>query len=97
MASRITGWGAAAIIVALYIYAVVAAVGNLLGMVGFLGDALSATAYIALIGGIAAPPLGLAAALWLGRGRTGGVRLLLLAAGLCGAAALQLDVLHLMG
>ncbi|UBH05555.1 hypothetical protein K8P10_001066 [Leucobacter sp. Psy1] len=97
MAAKISGWATAAVITALYIYASVAAVGNLLGMVGFLGDALSTTAWIALIAGIAAPPIGFVVALWLGRRRTGGIRLLLLAAGLCGAAAMQLDVLHLMG
>lgn len=97
MAARIAGWGSAAVITALYIYAVVAAVGNLIGMIGFLGEALSPTAWAALVLGIVAPPIGFAAALWFGRGRSAGVRILLLAAGLCGAAAVQLDVLHLMG
>ena len=93
----IGGWGAGVVLTALYAYIVIAAVGNMVGMASLLGSVLRPTAWIALGTGIAAPVIGYALALILGRGRSGGVRLLLLTTGLCVTAALQLDMLHLMG
>ena len=94
---RIAVWATGAVLTALYVYTIVAGVGNLLGMVGFFGEALSWTAWVALGTGVVAPAVMYVVALLLGRGRSAGMRLTLLATGLCVTALVQLDMLHLMG
>ena len=96
MMTRIVGWGYAALLLLLFVYATIAAVGNFIGVTGALGDLIGGLGYVLLILGIALPALGLAVALWLGWKRTGGQRLLLLSAALCAVAALQLELQHLV-
>lgn len=92
---RIVTWTAWAIISALYIYMVVAAVGNLTllpQMVSAMGLEVTFAGWFWLIFGVALPPLAYALALIVARRRSVTVRLLVLATGLCVAAAVQLEV-----
>lgn len=98
-AGKITGIVFGVLVTLLYAYMVVAAVGNLTGitaMSGVLGLTLTGTGWFWLILGIALPPIGFAIALLLGRGRSLGLRVLVLAAGLASVAAIQLEILHLV-
>lgn len=92
----ISAWVAAVAILALYAYAVAAGVGNLLGMSSFLGDALGPLPWTLLGLAIFLPVGALVIALILARGRSAWVRVLLLATGLCVAAAAQLEIMHLI-
>jgi len=100
MVGRVVAWGAAALLVLSYVYVVIAAVGNLIGLqesaIG-IGLSLTPVAWAALLFGIALPVLVLVAAVWLGRRRTAGHRVLLIAAGLCLVAAVQLELNHFVG
>lgn len=96
-ARAIAAWGVGVVLTALYAYTVIAAVGNLMGMAEFLGSALSPTAWTTLITGVVIPVIVYIIALLLGRGQRAARRLVILAAGLCVTAVLQLDMLHLMG
>lgn len=95
-AGRIAAWVAGILLVALYGYSVVAAVGNLVGMSGFLGAVFGPLPWMLLWAGAIVPVVALVVTLILGRGRTAGMRLLLLATGLCVAAAIQLEIMHLI-
>lgn len=95
IAGRIAALGAGVVLVGLYAYATVAAVGNLTGMTTVLGDVLGALPWALLIAAVVVPALALIVALLLGRGRGAGQRLLLLAAGLCVTAAIHLEIGHL--
>lgn len=92
----IAAWVAAALLLALYAYAVAAGIGNLLGMSAFLGDALGILPWVLLGFAIAAPVLALIVSLTVARGRSAWIRVLLLATGLCAAAAVQLEIMHLI-
>ncbi|MFF8818399.1 hypothetical protein ACF07D_10435 [Leucobacter sp. NPDC015123] len=92
----ISAWGAAVVIVALYAYAVVAGIGNLMGMSTFLGEALGPLPWTLLGLAIFVPIGALLVSLLVARGRTAWVRVLLLATGLCVAAAVQLEIMHLI-
>ena len=98
-AGRISAWIAGALLAVLYAYMVVAAVGTLVGLRqlgGAIGLELTAVGWFWLLLGIALPILFLALALLIGRRRRAGARLLVLAAGLALAAAVQLEVMHLV-
>lgn len=95
MASKVTSWVVFACITALYVYMVVAAVGNLTQlpvMASQLGLGLNATGWFWLWFGVGLPVIGYLIALLVGRRRRGGSRLLLLATGLAVVAAVQLEV-----
>ncbi|GAA2839481.1 hypothetical protein FB468_1195 [Leucobacter komagatae] len=95
-AKVISAWVAGVLILALYAYAVVAAVGNLIGMSTFLGEALGPLPWALLGVAIFAPIGAIITSLIVARGRTAWVRVLLLATGLCVTAAVQLEIMHLM-
>ena len=95
MAGKITGGGAFVLLTGLYVYMVVAAVGNLTQlpeMASQLGLGVNATGWFWLWLGVALPVLGYAVALLAGRNRRGGSRLLILATALAVVAALQLEI-----
>ncbi|MGO2138963.1 MAG: hypothetical protein ACTH30_01015 [Leucobacter sp.] len=95
-AKLISAWVAGVLILALYAYGVVAAIGNLMGMSTFLGEALGPLPW-ALLGIAIFVPIGaIIVSLIVARGRTAWVRVLLLATGLCVTAAVQLEIMHLM-
>jgi hypothetical protein len=99
MARRIIAWTAGALLVALYAYTVIAAIGNVVllpQMASSMGLGITGAGWFWLAFGVALPVLVLALALLIGRGRTAGPRLLVVAAGLCLVAAVQLEVLHLV-
>lgn len=99
MLRLITAWIAGLVLATLYLYAAVAAVGNLIGMTGLaaaLDVGLSVSGWLWLIAGILIPLLVMGLALWLGRRRSAWARILLLAAGVAVVAALQIDVMHLI-
>lgn len=94
---RVLAWILCALLLALYIYAVIAAIGNWQGMsqiAAILSDGLSAQGTFWLGAGVALPALILFAALIAGKGQTLGKRLLFLALGLTILAVLQLDILY---
>mgnify|MGYP000868631457 CR=1 FL=1 len=95
MARKITGWAAFAVLTALYVYMVVAAVGNLTQlpqMAAQLGLAVNTLGWFWLWLGVALPALGYAVALLVGRGRSGRSKLLILVTALALVAALQLEI-----
>ncbi len=99
MAGRIVTWVLGVLLTLLYVYLVVAGVGNLIGlreMSALLGLTLNAVGWSWLLFGIALPVIVFAVALVIGRARSAGLRLLLLATGVCVVAAVQLEVLHLV-
>ncbi|MGO3147858.1 MAG: hypothetical protein ACTIJ6_09285 [Leucobacter sp.] len=89
-------WVAGIILVGLYGYATVAAVGNLMGMSTFLGGALGPLPWTLLGVAVGVPALALVISLLVARGRGAGVRLLLIATGLCVTAAIHLEIMHLI-
>ncbi|UOQ58208.1 hypothetical protein MUN78_05010 [Leucobacter allii] len=99
MIRTVTVWIIGILLAGLYVYAAIAGVGNFIGMHGLgaaLGTGLSASGWVWLMLGIALPIALLAAALLLGRRRSSGFRLLLLAAGIAVLGALQIDIMHLV-
>lgn len=97
MSARVvSAWVVAIGVLGLYAYAVAAGIGNLVGMSTFLGDVLGPLPWALLGLTVVAPIVALVVALILARGRTAWVRVLLLATGLCVAAAVQLEIMHLM-
>lgn len=99
MAGRIVAWSVGALIALLYVYLVVAAIGNLIGlgnMAALLGLELTPAGWLWLSFGIALPVVVFAVALIIGRRRRAGSRLIVLAAGLALVAAVQLEVLILV-
>ncbi|MBK0420864.1 hypothetical protein JD292_02060 [Leucobacter sp. CSA2] len=99
MTRRIIVWAIGILIAALYGYMVVAAIGNFLllpQMAASLGVALTPVGWGWLTFGIALPVVVFAVALVFARKRSAWVRILLLATGLCFAAAVQLEVLHMV-
>lgn len=99
MAGRITSWVLGVLVTLLYVYLVVAGVGNLVGiseMAAVLGLSLTGAGWAWLSFGIALPLIAYGVALLIGRRRSPALRVLVLAAGLCVVAAIQLEVLHLV-
>lgn len=96
IAKRISTWAIGLVLVALYVYATVAAVGNLIGMGAFLGDAFGVLPWVLLGVGVAVPAISLILALALAAQRGAWARILLLATGLCVTAAVQLEIMHLI-
>lgn len=94
MQSKVLGWLSFAVITGMYVYMVIAAIGNLTQfpvMAEQMGLGVNATGWFWLCFGVVLPIVGYGAALWIGRRRTGGVRLLVLVAALAAVAAVQLE------
>lgn len=99
MTRRILTWAVGAIITGLYVYVLVAAIGNLMllpEMVASMGLHMTGSGWFWLILVAALAPVSYALALFAARRRGAGVRLLALATGLCVTAALQLEILLLV-
>ena len=98
-AGRITAWSVGIIITGLYAYTVVAAIGNFVmlpEMGAAAGYGITPVGWWWLAFGVALPVVAYALALLIGRGRSASLRLLVLTAGICTVAALQLEVMHLV-
>lgn len=96
---RIASWVLGVLLGLVYVYLVIAAVGNIIGIVemsGLLGLELNAIGWFWLVLGVALPVAAFVVALLIGRGRRAGARLLVLAAGIAAVAAIQLEVMHLV-
>lgn len=91
MVRRIIPWVIGALITGLYGYALVAPIGNLVGLPQ-LGLAINPIGWFWLVAGVLLPPLAYALALWAGRGRAAATRLLALGTGLAAVAVLQLEI-----
>lgn len=90
-------WIAAVGVIVLYAYAVVAAIGNWIGIAGYadaLAGGLSLAGVLWLTLGVAIPVMSLALAVIVGRKRSKPVRLLILVLGLSLTAVMQLNVMH---
>lgn len=99
MTQRIAAWVIGLLLSLLYLYAIVAGIGNFVGVTGLgaaLGTGLSGTGTLWLIVGVAMPALVFIVALLLGRRRAAATRLLLLAAGIALVAAWQIDMMHVI-
>ena len=95
MANRIVGWFSFIVLTGLYAFMVVAAIGNLTqlpDMAGQLGLTVNTLGWFWLWFGVALPVLGYLVALLVGKRRSGGIRLLILATVLACVAAVQLEV-----
>lgn len=95
MVRRVVPWVIGALLTGLYAYALVEPIGNLIGLPQ-LGFEITPLGWFWLVAGVALPVVAYAFALWIGRGRSAGARLTLLAAGLAVVAALQLEYLLLV-
>lgn len=99
MAMKISAWIAAVLVLVLYSSMAIFAVGNVLGMQELseiLQLPISGVGWWWLSFGVALPILGIAVSLLIARRSTAWVRVLVLAAGLCVCAAIQLEVSHLV-
>ncbi|MGO1537777.1 MAG: hypothetical protein ACTHZ9_07000 [Leucobacter sp.] len=97
--ARIFGWLIAALITGLYAYVVVIAIGSMTGMIGqgeALGLRISALGWTILLTGLVSSPLVFVLSLWFGRKHKFALRVLILAAGLCVVAVVQLDITDLV-
>jgi len=90
MAARIVSWVAGAILVAMYAFSLVVPVGNLLYLPGF-GFEISGLGWVLLVVSVLLPVLVMFIALWIGRRRGAGLRLLILLAGLALVGMIQLE------
>ena len=99
MTRMIVSWTAGVLVTLLYVYMVVAAVGNLTmlpQMAASLEVEMTPVGWAWLGFGVALPVVVFVLALLIGRKRSAGARILVLAAGICLAAAVQLEVMHLV-
>ena len=97
MTGRIMAWAAGVLLALLYGYLVVASVGNILGLqqsADAFGLALTPLAWAVLVFGIALPAIVFVGALLVSRRRTPGTRILVIVAGVCLVAAVQLESNH---
>lgn len=92
----ISAWVAGAVLAALYVYATIAAIGNLFGMGQFLGEALGVLPWALLGIGVIIPAIAFVLSFVVAHGRSAWVKVLVLASGLCLAAAVQLEIMHLI-
>lgn len=94
-ARTVVAWCFGVVFALLYAYLVTAAFGNLFGlqeMAGLMGLRLTVVGWFWLVLGVALPIIIFAIALLVGRRRTAGARLLLLATGLAAIAMFQLEI-----
>lgn len=99
MTRRIVAWIIGVVITGLYAYAVYAAIGNLVllpDMGNQLGLSVTAPGWIWLYVGLLLPVIAYVLALVLARGCRAAVRNTVLFAGLCAAAAIQLEIMVLV-
>jgi hypothetical protein len=99
MARVISVWVLFVLLAALYVYMVVAAVGNLLllpDMAAQIGLSVNGVGWFWLWLGVLLPVTAFVLAALVGRRRKSTSRLLILALGLAMAAAVQLEILHLV-
>lgn len=99
MAKTVAAWTAGVLLALLYLYAAVAAIGNLMyfpGLANVSGLEVSSVGWTWLIIGVIMPVVLLSLALILGRKRKAGIRILLLAVGITVVAVLQIDLMHLI-
>lgn len=99
MARTISVWALFALLVVLYVYMVVAAIGNLLllpDMAAQIGLSVNGIGWFWLWLGVLLPVTVFVLAAVLGRRQKRASRLLLFALGLALAAAMQLEILHLV-
>ncbi|GAA2186957.1 hypothetical protein GCM10009786_09810 [Leucobacter alluvii] len=99
MAKLISAWSAGVLLGLLYLYAIVAGIGNLVGVMGMsaaLDTGLTGSGRFWLVVGVVMPAVVFALALLLGRRRGAGARILLLAAGVALVAAWQIDIMHVV-
>lgn len=99
MLKVVAAWIAGVLLSVLYLYAAVAAIGNLMyfpGLADASGLEVSTIGWTWLIIGIVMPVALLALALILGKKRKAGIRILLLAVGITVVAVLQTDIMHLI-
>lgn len=99
MVGKILAWVMGIVITLLYASATMSGIGNLTGMIGLaeaMGLAITWIGWLWLVFGVALPVIVFLLALLIGRGRSAVQRLLVLAAGLCAVAAVQLEVLLLV-
>lgn len=95
MTGKIVAWLSFVVLTGLYAFMVVAAIGNLTqlpAMAAQLGLGVNALGWFWLWFGVALPLFGYLLAMFIGRGKSGGVRLLVFAAALACVAAVQLEV-----
>lgn len=90
MVGRIVSWAAGVVLVAMYAFALVIPVGNLLYLPGF-GFEISALGWVLLVANALLPVLALVLALRMARRRGAGRRLLILLAGLALVGMIQLE------
>lgn len=91
MVRRAAPWIIGAILTGLYAFALVAPIGDLIGLPQ-MGLELALVGWVWLVLAVIMPIAAYAIALLFGRGRSAAVRLLLLAAGLAVVAVLQLEM-----
>lgn len=99
MTRKIISWAIGIVITALYAYMVVAAIGNVVllpQLAATMGLAMTTIGWFWLGVGVALPVVVYAVALVIARKSGAAVRLLVLFTGLCVAAAIQLELLHLV-
>lgn len=95
MAKTITGWVLFAVITGLYVFMVIAAIGNMTQlpeMASQLGLELNPAGWFWLWFGVCLPIVGFIVAILAGLKRKGGAKLLILATALTVVAAIQLEV-----
>lgn len=99
MVSKISAWACGALITVLYAYMVIAGVGNILGMndaSALLQLPISGVGWWWLGFGTVLPIVSYSVALIVARTQSAWLRVMILAAGLCATAAVQLEVSHLV-
>lgn len=96
---HVTAWVLGALLTLLYVYLVVAAIGNVIGLTDMataIGLTLTPVGWWWLMFGIALPIVVFMIALVIGRQRSAAVRVVVLAAGIAAVAAFQLEITHLV-
>lgn len=97
--SAVGFWVVWVAIAGLYLYALVASIGNFWGMNSVaqkLTGSLSTSGVVWLTAGVVLPLISFGIAVLLGRNRSRPQKLLMLAAGICLLAVMQLNIMHLV-